>query len=168
MGIFLDLGIPLIRERIFEEKYIYKSKFNAMAKFYKVSLVVFAIQMSIQFSTSTSDIYRGDEDTFSTSTDIFKHVPQHCVPGSDCSCAYLETFTYSYDENNHATGKCVMDSEFREQFGECRLLYHSINVEIKCCFGKKGIHRLFPRHHIHIEEYKISNLTYRYIQSFFL
>ncbi|CAB4004509.1 Hypothetical predicted protein [Paramuricea clavata] len=94
-----------------------------MAKFYKVSLVVFAIQMSIQFSTSTSDIYRGDEDTFSTSTDIFKHVPQHCVPGSDCSCAYLETFTYSYDENNHATGKCVKDNEFRRQFG-CSYFKH--------------------------------------------
>ncbi len=100
-----------------------------MAKFYKVSLVVFVIQMSFQVLTSMYDIYRGTTDTFSTSSDVFTHLPKHCDSEStNCTCAFLQTFTYDYDKDGHARGKCVKDDTFRKQSGEWGVLYHSIDV----------------------------------------
>ena len=114
MGTFLDSGIPFIRERIFEEKYIYKPKFNEMAKFYKVSLVVFVIQMSIQFSTSMYDIYRGDIDMYSRDILIPHHIPRKC--GVDyCSCDESMTFIYDIETPK---GKCVKNKDIRDQSGE--------------------------------------------------
>jgi hypothetical protein len=75
-----------------------------MAKLYKVLLVVFVVQTSIQDSISMHDIYRGEKDIFST--DI---APEECDRDVYCSCKKSRTFILNQT--------CVKDDDLRNQLG---------------------------------------------------
>ena len=84
-----------------------------MAKFYKVSLVVFVIQMSFQVSTSMYDIYRGDVDMFSRA--IVRRPPRKCDSKDYCSCGRSKTFTY---DTATRKGMCELNDKFRVHSGK--------------------------------------------------
>lgn len=92
---------------------VYRPKCNAMAKFLKVSLMIFLIEMSIEVSTSMYDISRGDIDMYSYT--ILKPKEAKKCGGNYCSCSELKTFIYQIGAQK---GNCVKDTDIRLQSSE--------------------------------------------------
>jgi hypothetical protein len=103
------LSIEVQNRKVLEDKHI-TSTFNKMAKLYKVLLVVFVVQTSIQDSISMYDIYRGENDEYSTK--IVENVPNRCKDLEYCVCRESKSFIST------GIGKCERNDGFRKQSGK--------------------------------------------------